>query len=246
VHNGDIAVTAHNNVNITPWVGRLVGSGLPSSNRTTRNAESKQKEYEFKFKGLAVIERVLSELVIPSTRWSTPVLIGIFGVPCAGKTEVARYLEHRYPLLVLSTDALRLRYGFESGIDTRQVMDQVAAQLLPQQVSIVFDGIHLRRKDRQAVRQLADAHQVDVYLIYVVADADLVEQRLQARMQRAAEVTAEGKFIIPPEHFNRIVSYLEPPTPNEATIVVDTSHDQWDEQLDSLNQLLQRRLLTAS
>ena len=71
--------------------------------------------------------RVLSNLTLPVERWVKPVLIGIFGVPGAGKTEVARYLSHRHPLLILSTDALRLQYGFESGLVTRQVMDHLAS-----------------------------------------------------------------------------------------------------------------------
>jgi predicted kinase len=186
--------------------------------------------------------RVISELVIPPARWFTPALIALFGVPGAGKTEVAHYLAYHHPLLVLSTDALRLRYSFESGLITRYVMDQVAAQLLPQRISLVFDGIHLSRKDRQAVQELALAHQAEVYLIYVVANADVIEQRLQARMQTPEQVAAEGKFVVTPEHFARIVSYLEPPTPDEAVFVVDTSHDTLDNQLDQLNQQLQKNL----
>jgi predicted kinase len=191
----------------------------------------------------SLTERILSELAIPPQRWFEPVLIGIFGVPGAGKTEVARYLAHHHPILVLSTDALRLRYGLESGLVTRRVMDQVAAQLLPQQVSIVFDGIHLAYKDRQAVRQLAAAYQADIHLIYVVADPEIIEQRLQARIQRAEQVAAEGKFVITPEHFSRIVNYLEPPMSDEPVVRVDTSRHDLDEQLGPLNRQLQRCLI---
>lgn len=189
---------------------------------------------------------ILSKLAIPSARWVKPVLIGIFGVPGTGKTEVSCYLAHHHPLLVLSTDALRLRYGLESGLVTRRVMDQLAAQLLPQQVSIVFDGIHLAYKDRQAVRQLADAHQADAHLIYVVADPETIEQRLQARMQRAEQMAAEGKFVITPEHFLRIVSYLEPPASDEPIFLVDTSRQELDPQLEPLNRQLQASLAGQS
>jgi len=156
---------------------------------------------------------------------------------------VARYFADHHPLLVLSTDALRLRYGFESGIVTRRVMDQVAAHLLPQQISIIFDGIHLARKDRQAVQELAHTHQAEAHLIYVVADPDVIEQRLHARMQTPESVAAEGKFVITPEHFMRIVGYLEPPASDEAVILVDTSHNLLDDQLDQLNQQLQQNFL---
>jgi len=186
--------------------------------------------------------RVLSNLTLPIERWFKPVLIGIFGVPGVGKTEVARYLSHRHPLLILSTDALRLQYGFESGLVTRQVMDLLAIQLLPQRIGIVFDGIHLGQKDRRAVVQLAHACQADALLLYVVAEPVVIEQRLQTRMEQPATVASESKFVITPEHFGRIVSYLEPPTDDEAVITVDTSQDCIAAQLDLIEQHLEQCL----
>jgi predicted kinase len=190
--------------------------------------------------GVTGIEEIIAELKIPSARWCKPTLIAIFGVPGAGKSEIARYLAAHHPLCNLSTDALRLRYGFESGITTRQVMDQIAARLLPQYISVIFDGIHLARKDRQIVQELATKYQADARLVYVVAEPATIKQRLQARMQRPDGVAAEGKFVITPEHFARIVSYLEPPTPNEEVIVVDTTTNSLDEQLVLFNRQLQR------
>jgi hypothetical protein len=82
-----------------------------------------------------------------------------------------------------------------------------------------------------------------VHLIYVVADPTIIEQRLQARIQRPESVAAEGKFLITSEHFARIVSYLEPPTPDEKVIMLDTSRGCLDEQLNYLNQQLQYNFL---
>jgi predicted kinase len=186
--------------------------------------------------------RIVSDLQLPTQRWIKPVLIGIFGVPGVGKTQVAHALAQRYPLLVLSTDALRLQYGFESGLVTRQVIDQLAIQLFAQHISIIFDGIHLGRKDRRAVEQLAHSYQADALLMYVVADPVVVEQRLQARIERSALVAAEGKFVITAAHFRQIVSYLEPPTDDERVITIDTSHNRIDEQLDRITKRLNRCL----
>jgi predicted kinase len=182
-----------------------------------------------------VSAQILAEPSLPSARWSKPLLIGIFGVPGAGKSEVARYLAQNHPFLLLSTDALRLRYRFESGVVTRQIMDQLATQLLPQHISIIFDGIHLGRKDRDAVRQLAQAHQAEVKLIHVVAEPSVVEQRLTSRMQHPELVAAEGKFVISPDHFRRIVRYLEAPTIDESVITVDTSYNPLAGQLKELD-----------
>ena len=59
--------------------------------------------------------RVLSNLTLPVERWVKPVLIGIFGVPGAGKTEVVQRVR----------DVCRDQ--FESGLVTRQVMDHLAS-----------------------------------------------------------------------------------------------------------------------
>jgi predicted kinase len=186
--------------------------------------------------------RVLSDLTLPTQRWVKPVLVGIFGVPGAGKTEVACSLSRRLPLLNLSTDALRLQYGFESGLVTRAVMDRLAIQLLPERVGIIFDGIHLGRKDRRAVVQVAQDCQAEAFLLYVVADPTVIEQRLQTRIEQPARIAAERKFVITPEHFGRIVSYLEPPTDDEAVITIDTSHGDIAAQLDPVEHYLNQYL----
>jgi predicted kinase len=189
-----------------------------------------------------VAAHILTHLPVPSARWPQPVLLGIFGVPGSGKTEIARYLQQRHPLLILSTDALRLHYGLASGLATRQMMDQLATTLLPQHIGVVFDGLHLSRTDRQVVQQLAHCAQAVSWLLYVTADPSVIDQRLQMRLRRAEQTTAEGKFVIRPEHFRRIVSYLEPPAPDEAVITVDTSCNDVGEQLKELDGQLTKLL----
>ena len=60
---------------------------------------------------LSLAAQIRADLMLPHKRWARPVLIALFGLPGAGKTAVARYLAGHHPLLILSTDALRLRYG---------------------------------------------------------------------------------------------------------------------------------------
>ncbi len=60
-------------------------------------------------------EAILADLSLPSRCWQEPMLIGIFGLSCTGQTEVEHYLAAQHPLVVLSTDALRLHYHFPSG-----------------------------------------------------------------------------------------------------------------------------------
>jgi hypothetical protein len=57
-----------------------------------------------------IARQVLADLPLPAAQWPWLVLIGIFGLPCTDKTEITRFLAARYPLIALSTDAIRLRY----------------------------------------------------------------------------------------------------------------------------------------
>ena len=63
----------------------------------------------------------------------------------------------------------------------------------------------------------------------------MVEQRLHARMAAPERVTAEGKFVITPERFQRVVRYLEPPAPDENVICVDTTYSGVGNQFDRLD-----------
>lgn len=98
------------------------------------------------------------------------------------------------------------------------------------------------RKDRRAVEQLAHAYHANALLLHIVADSAVIEQRLQARMEQPANVATESKFVITPEHFGRIVSYLELPTNDEAVITIDTSHGSIDTQLDHIEHHLEQCL----
>jgi predicted kinase len=172
------------------------------------------------------------------------VLVSLFGLPGAGKTTLAQQLAARYPFLLLSTDRLRLHYGFQSGPATLAVMFQVADELLPQRMGLIFDGIHLQRQSREAVRRLAERHQATLFFVFATAPLAVLEQRLPARVANPAETTAAGKFVITREHFLRIVSYLEPPDPVEQDVfMIDTAGAQTEQQLVELHQQLQARLL---
>jgi len=102
--------------------------------------------------------RVLADLTLPLNSWRQPVLIAITGLPCTGKTEIAAYLGAHFPLIVLSTDAIRHTYGLASGPSAHPVMYEVAAVLLKDNVGLIFDGIHLGRRDRDEARAIAHRH----------------------------------------------------------------------------------------
>jgi predicted kinase len=193
----------------------------------------------------AVADRVLADVQLPGIAWASPVLIGIFGLPGAGKTEVARLLGTRFPLVVLSTDTIRLRYGLTSGPEAIEVMYDTAAILLANGASVVFDGIHLRASDRTKVRNFAKRHGAEPALVYTTATASIIEQRLRERERFPEETREQNKYVISDSHFSRIAAYLEPPGSHEDVWVVDTSAGDAESQLTSLKNWLRSHLRSS-
>ncbi len=188
----------------------------------------------------AVARDILARLDAPLVAWRAPILLGSFGLPGAGKTAVARWLAARYPLITLSTDALRLRYHLPSGPATIDVLYAVAAALLPQDAAVLLDGIHLQRHDRVRLRAFAEAHTARSALLHVTADRAIIARCLAARQRAAARTTAEGKFVITPTHFARIASWLEVPEAAEAVWPIDTTAGLPARQLADLGRWLEQ------
>ena len=192
-----------------------------------------------------IVARLLADLPAQEVRWSRPALVAIMGLPGAGKTEIASFLAERFPLVQLSTDTIRRKYGLASGPATHEVMYQVAGKLLPHKASLVLDGIHLGRHDRDRVRAVASEYKAYAAIIYATAAREIIEERLQQRLRQSQRTTDDGKHVITPEHFVAIASYLEEPSSDEEIFVIDTSHDAIDTQMSRLEHQL-RQLLTGS
>lgn len=185
-------------------------------------------------KGQSLARTIICDLSISAIAWSKPILIGIFGLPCSGKTEVAAWLGARFPFVILSTDAIRLTYDLPSGPATHDVMYAIVDELLPHNLGLIFDGIHTSRSDRERLRQFAAKHDAECELIFTKADLSTIQQRLEDRANDPDATTAQMKYVIIPEHFARIASYLELPDDSETFWCVDTSSNSIANQLAPL------------
>lgn len=181
---------------------------------------------------------ILNELTVPPVRWKKPVLLGICGLPATGKTTVAEHLASLYPMVVLSTDAIRLKHGFASGPETLEVICAVTDKLLARNRAVVIDGVYLDIAGRTKTQTLADKHEAFYRIIHTIATQALIDERLQARMDAPQATEKSGKFVITPEHFQRIKSYFQPPTRDEPALVVDTSDNEVANELEPLSERL--------
>jgi predicted kinase len=166
---------------------------------------------------------LIAHLSLPDPRPRDPVPIARFGLPGSGKSTLARLLVSRLPLALLCTDEIRQRYGLPPGPATHAVMDEAAATLLGRGIGIVWDGIHLARRDRDRLRTFAHEHRTPGRIIFVTASEETIRRRLAERRRTPAEDLPTGIFAVTPAHFRRVASDREAPTPDEDVHTVDTT-----------------------
>lgn len=157
----------------------------------------------------------------------------IVGLPCSGKTTLARQLETKYSALRLTTDEWHIRlfgddYGDnmteydEATHDARHasvesIMWDVAARVLVLGVDVILDFGCWVRSQRDELRSRARALGADFRLHFVEAPEEVLFDRLNTRN----EMHTEGTFFIPKAKLAEWVEIFEPPSSEE----LDSSRD---------------------
>ncbi len=156
----------------------------------------------------------------------------IVGLPCSGKTTLARQLETKYSALRLTTDEWHIRlFGSDFGDnmteseqaehDSRHesvesIMWDVAARVLVLGIDVVLDFGCWVRSQRDEFRSRAKNLGADFKIHFVDAPDEVLFERLKARN----DMQAEGTFFIPEANLKEWIQIFEPPS---------------SEELDSLN-----------
>jgi predicted kinase len=157
----------------------------------------------------------------------------IVGLPCSGKTTLARQLETKYSALRLTTDEWHIRlFGNDFGDnmtaseeaehDSRHesvesVMWDVAARVLVLGMDVVLDFGCWVRSQRDEFRSRARNLGADFKIHFVDASEEVLLERLKARNDMQAEET----FFIPEAKLKEWIQIFEPPSSEE----LDSSKD---------------------
>jgi predicted kinase len=151
----------------------------------------------------------------------------IVGLPCSGKTTLARQLETRYSALRLTTDEWHIRlFGQDYGENMTQaeeathnfrhasvesIMWDVAARVLVLGVDVILDFGCWVRTQRDEFRSLAKELGADFRIHYADASDEALFERLKARNQ----MRTEGTFFIPEGKLKEWIQIFEPPSSEE-------------------------------
>jgi predicted kinase len=157
----------------------------------------------------------------------------IVGLPCSGKTTLARQLETKYSALRLTTDEWHIRlFGHDFGDnmtesdeakhDSRHesvesLMWDVAARVLVLGVDVILDFGCWVRSQRDEFRSRAENLGADFKIHFVDVPEEVLFERLKARN----DMQAEGTFFIPEAKLKEWLQIFEPPSSEE----LDSSKD---------------------
>jgi predicted kinase len=155
------------------------------------------------------------------------------GLPCSGKTTLARQLETKYSALRLTTDEWHIRlFGHDFGDNMTEsdeathgsrhdsvesLMWDVAARVLVLGVDVILDFGCWVRSQRDEFRSRATNLGAGFNIHFV----DVPEQVLVERLKARNDMRIEGTFLIPKAKLKEWIQIFEPPSSEE----LDSSKD---------------------
>jgi len=149
------------------------------------------------------------------------------GLPCSGKTTLARQLETKYSALRLTPDEWHIQlFGHDFGdnmTETEEVMHDsrhdsveslmwdVAARVLVLGVDVILDFGCWVRSQRDEFRFRAKSLGAGFKIHF----ADVPEEVLFERLKARNDMDAEGTFFIPEAKLKQWIQIFEPPSSEE-------------------------------
>jgi predicted kinase len=155
----------------------------------------------------------------------TPRLYYFVGYPGAGKTTIAEIIHEQTGAVHLWADRERHKlFGQPTHSTTEsaklyEYLDKTADRLLSEGQSVIFDTNFNFLADRQLMRDIAQRHNAKPVLIWVTTPKEIAQQRAVHEMNLRNGYESSMST----EQFDRIVSKLESPTPDESPIKIDAS-----------------------
>jgi predicted kinase len=149
------------------------------------------------------------------------------GLPCSGKTTLARKLETKYSALRLTPDDWHIRlFGHDFGDDMTEsdenkhdsrhdsvesLMWDVAARVLVLGIDVILDFGFWGRSERDKFRSRAEDLGVDFKIHYVDVPEEVLFEHLDARNA----IHPEGTFFVPKAKLKEWIQIFEPPSQEE-------------------------------
>jgi len=142
------------------------------------------------------------------------------GLPCSGKTTLAKKLEHELPALRLTTDEWHIRLFGQDAADPEHdarhsliedLLWDIASRALQLGTNVILDFGFWAREEREAYRLRAQQIGASSEVHHLDVPEDELLRRLEKRNLRPSQET----FIIAKEAMKPWIASFQKPTPDE-------------------------------
>jgi predicted kinase len=140
----------------------------------------------------------------------------IYGLPCAGKTTLAKKLENEYPALLLTPDEWMARivgdgYDEEKRAVIEKIQWEITQQALRLGIDVILECGNWTRKERDEMRTQAKNTGAITKFYFLDVPTDELMRRLRERNKNLPPHT----FHIKESDLAEWITKFEPPTPDE-------------------------------
>lgn len=154
---------------------------------------------------------------------NVPTLYLMAGYPGAGKTTIAKIIAQKTGAAHLSSDAIRLelfpqpQFTPEEHATLYTVLDARTEELLSQGKSVIYDANLNRRQHRDDKYKICEQTGATPKLLWIETPRTLAKERATHNSRSPLVPRNETLETM----FDRIADVIEPPSQDEAAIVID-------------------------
>lgn len=169
------------------------------------------------------LKESLPELPEPVAK---PFLIMVSGLPGTGKSHFSRELAEHLPCTILNSDVLRKtlfpspQYTASESNRLFSTIEYLVDNLLSNNIPVLVDATNLVRHHRERLYRIADKLSLKLAIVRVEAPVEVVQERLQSRMEDADSEDASDADISMYQRMRPKAQRIQ-----RNHFVVDTSRD---------------------
>lgn len=132
-----------------------------------------------------LVQNFLSKLKLPAEKTVKPFIVAILGLIGSGRTTVAKiFIKGLQGAVLIKSDSARYllkETGLPWGENVRQILKDVAIDLLGQGYGVVFDGNAADEEDKKNISEIADQTGAKVFYVRINIDSEIARERKRAR-----------------------------------------------------------------
>lgn len=170
-------------------------------------------------------------LRVPEASFKKPLCIILVGIPESGKTSISQKLSDKFPLTVLSEEAMmaflspRATIFNRNALEVFQLATKTIEYLIKMGKACIYDANIKTREQRGLIETIVNQVGGSYLLVYASCPKEVCYRRLQKHNLAVARGESRG-FIMDKDYFEYEVASTRPPALGEHHLVYDCGNPE--------------------